>query len=726
MFSQFYHQFFGGKNYRTIYNDNKSTKSEESINKFNLEILDSILDDNEEKFMNLIKGNDNCNINKTFRITNYRLPVFLNDNPPYSSLCACFGSEKCFKSLSHLLPCGSEEFLKLDDFKRSPIHFACIGGSIAIIRELEQAGVSMNIQDKYGFYPCHYAAMSGHLEVMKYLMMKGIDILTSSSTHGPQLLSIHVACLYGSINIVKLIIETASSKYQLDSLLVKKSTPLHFACIGGQYQIVEFIQRYKEFYKKQFDVCNEESMTPLVCACKAGSLECVKLILKKSKIDLNMIGRKHHPLIEAASNGHIDIVKFLLEQNNTDIKQESSQRCAALDEAISKGYFDIVKLLIENGAAIDSDLDLLMMKVISKGDQEMIHYFDDHFKIHYNKIFVLNTTYGDKYMERACNNKDEKTIDFLLSKNVEFSKINVAELIKSKEFDLLNLLLKKGLNVANYSNPKESPLVILMIKNGSFDDVINLIKKSAPFNNEMITKYNCIEIACEHNDLKLFDYLMSYKPTISQEDKYNYITITLRESRFENKDKKEESLKMIDTLLNFFNINFKNSSSFMNSLVTQAINKRSVELLDILLKYGADYSNCLIDFSTSFFDSYVPVFQYLKDHGCTFNHMKYSEGFQNNPLSYILYNAEYLNFSDFLQMVTFMMDFTSPENIMNAKHREFNLIDYFMEHDYYEGVSKAFTLTKSVFYPLRNSSDAFTNWIKKSQDLNLIRMVIKH
>lgn len=48
-------------------------------------------------------------------------------------------------------------------------------------------------------------------------------------------------------------------------------------------------------------------MTPIVCARRSGSLDCVKQILKKSKINLSMKGRKKNPLIEAAEYGHYEI-----------------------------------------------------------------------------------------------------------------------------------------------------------------------------------------------------------------------------------------------------------------------------------------------------------------------------------------------------------------------------------------------------------------------------------
>lgn len=84
--------------------------------------------------------------------------------------------------------------------------------------------------------------MFDHLDVMKHLWMKGSDIITSKTSHEPHIMPIHIACLFGSMNVTKLILEIASSKNQLNEILITKTTPLHCACFGGQKKVIEYIQ----------------------------------------------------------------------------------------------------------------------------------------------------------------------------------------------------------------------------------------------------------------------------------------------------------------------------------------------------------------------------------------------------------------------------------------------------------------------------------------------------
>lgn len=200
-------------------------------------------------------------------------------------------------------------------------------------------------------------------------------------------------------------------------------------------KIIEYIQQFPEFYQKQVKVIDEGSMTPIVCACRSGSLDCVKQILKKSKINLSMKGRKKNPLIEAAEYGHYEIVKFLIMQG-ADIQQLNSRNCSALKKAVLNDHFDIVKYLIENGAAKNLDkisITFMMDAVLQSADYDMIIYFDNHFNIPYDLITGFGRTNGERYMDIACSNQDEKTIDFLLNKNVGLSKIDIPKLINSKK-----------------------------------------------------------------------------------------------------------------------------------------------------------------------------------------------------------------------------------------------------------------------------------------------------
>ena len=345
----------------------KKAENEDDQNSFNQKVLDSIIDDNEEQFTELISQiGDTSKFNGIFRMTNYKMPSILRNNPTYALLCAFFNAEKCYNALSMFFANGleSEEIKKTDDYGRGPMHFACAGGSLNIIRELFQHNYSLNDTDNEGCLPSHYAAMTGNMDVFRYLWMKGADLISPTSIVS-RMTPLHVSSLYGNLNIVTFICETVlqstdskdddqnQHKNENDQKDLKNaiftgfhhryckySTPLHLACEGGHEDIVRYFLSMKELSDIQINSLDHSSRTPLNVACKNGSIGCVKAIVETGKVLKTKRKRKHYPLIDASSCGYLDIVTFLLKQKGVDIQQENSQRMNSLTAAIINNHID--------------------------------------------------------------------------------------------------------------------------------------------------------------------------------------------------------------------------------------------------------------------------------------------------------------------------------------------------------------------------------------------------
>ncbi|WP_425382145.1 ankyrin repeat domain-containing protein [Spiroplasma endosymbiont of Melieria omissa] len=84
-------------------------------------------------------------------------------------------------------------------------------------------------------------------------------------------------------------------------------------------------------------------------AIEEGDLQTVKTLLLDS--DNNKFDMED-ALITAADYGHIEIVRFLI-QNNTDINHINSTKDTALTLAAEQGHTEIVNLLITNGANVN-------------------------------------------------------------------------------------------------------------------------------------------------------------------------------------------------------------------------------------------------------------------------------------------------------------------------------------------------------------------------------------
>ena len=95
--------------------------------------------------------------------------------------------------------------------------------------------------------------------------------------------------------------------------------------------------------------------TPLHIACGMGHLEVVKFLIEEKGCDYTLICRNKEgfaisPLHSACENGHLDIVRYLVDEQSVDLTYAKSDNITSwtpLHAACSKGHLEIVKFLIE-------------------------------------------------------------------------------------------------------------------------------------------------------------------------------------------------------------------------------------------------------------------------------------------------------------------------------------------------------------------------------------------
>lgn len=715
---------------------NNDIANEESTNSFNLQVLDSILEDNEDNFIQLIQD---TNMNKTFKITNYSTPDFLHDNPTYLSLCCCFSAEKCFSAMSLLSPSGlnSPDMQKVDDYNRSPIHFACIGGSLNIIRELEQSNFDLNVKDASGYYPSHYAAFSGHCDVIKYLWTKGASI-TMPSSIPLTIKPFEISCLYGYIEIVKFFCESVHPKegeknsHFSIGFFSNLSTPLHYACIGGHADIVKYFLKNDVDVKYQINALDFNSCNPLLCACQNGSIECVKALLEngREKINLNMKCRKHLPLVDAEEGGHLDIVQLLLKQKGIQIDQETSQKIYPLYAAVINNHYQVAKYLVQNGAAKSFDknkIGKLMLAAIGTDNFEIVDLIDKNFDVPYYDLFTV-VKFGSKYIGKACALGNREIISLLLDKEVKIDYFDIFCIISEKNFPLLDFLIDKGIKMSDYDKMFK-PLIVHIIEYGDFEKVKHFISRGIVLNKEIIEKHSCLSIVSKKCDLDFFNFILSFEPDLTDDDFKEALNETLF-CFFRYQENFNKIMQIVEIILNKVKIDFndfiKNSSE---TYITFASNMHNTKLLELYEKYGADFENCSLEFANMVDESYIPVYNFLKEHGCKFEKAIVNDNFgtpkmSDNPLG-VLLKRIIRNNNLKIDTLLFILDYSTPKNIKKSKYRNNNVIDVLVNHNCFDGILKAFKLVKSVFYPLSISKKEFERKVLNSFNIELSNFMFK-
>ena len=496
-------------------------------NSLNEKILNCILDDDEENFSQLMIPiiSSKTDINMRFALNDYKIPNILSYWPTFASLCAFFTAEKCFNSLILLCPDGiqNEIFKKEDDYGRTILHFACFGGNMDILRKLCQAGYDLHAVDKNGYQISHFAAMSGKIDVLKYLLIKGVEIVwNNENTMSP----LHLACYYGNLDTVKFILENIDTQKVSLTNGYKSKKALHFACDGCHVEILDYLlNNYKSIVEKQINQFDYSSFTPILYACKKGSLACVKSLIKFGNIRLNYGNRTFNPFVEASNGGHYDIIRYFLSLKEIDLKASDSKGIRALKASVDNGHFDIIELLIKHGVINVNDknqVGSLFLIACENSDIETMEFLDELLTIPYDLM-------GSSFMTKAIVNENEEIVSFLVSKNCDLQNSLSFINFRGKWTPFMSFLKSKGASFTNITLKSGLPVIVEAAKFVNLKNLKKLISEGFELNKEIIERYNLFSITARAANIDTFQFLMSFEPELKNgEHCYQFVINDLK------------------------------------------------------------------------------------------------------------------------------------------------------------------------------------------------------
>ncbi|XP_046339940.2 ankyrin repeat domain-containing protein 29-like [Haliotis rufescens] len=218
------------------------------------------------------------------------------------------------------------------------LHLACLGGNVMLVKYiLTQNIADINCRGFYGRTPLMFAATEGHRDVFDLVMRKGgnaslVDI------NGDNIL--HLACLGGNVEMIKYILFQNISDINCRGLNGRK--PLMFAATEGHRDVFDLVKR-KGGNASVVDI-NGENI--LHSACLGGNVEMVKYILSQNISDINckrVDGRT--PLLVAAAEGHKDVFDLLVSKGG-DVSAVDGDGSTILHVACFCGQVEMVKHIL--------------------------------------------------------------------------------------------------------------------------------------------------------------------------------------------------------------------------------------------------------------------------------------------------------------------------------------------------------------------------------------------
>jgi len=292
---------------------------------------------------------------------------------------------------------GANCITVLDQFKRTPLHFAVACGDPSFITRLVKIGASVDIQDSYGKTALHFAAGLGQHEVAKELLAEhSAKYLADSTMFTP----LHVACVHGRAEVAELLLSKKVAN--ANEVGAGSLSPLFLAAHNGHSSCIEVLLRYDVDVNLQTDggltalheaarrqnrsclqlllasqsnkeVTDGNGETPLFAATRSDSVECVSTLIDAgASFDVkNKAGESL--LTIAAASGDVELVATFLDQGMDP--SEEAAGVTPLSVAATAGLKYVTKVLLSSGAdpsSVDADGNTAMHHAVSGGHADVL------------------------------------------------------------------------------------------------------------------------------------------------------------------------------------------------------------------------------------------------------------------------------------------------------------------------------------------------------------------
>ncbi|XP_048249888.1 uncharacterized protein LOC124128376 [Haliotis rufescens] len=430
----------------------------------------------------------------------------------------------------------------VDCNNNSLLHLACKGGHTdAVALLISECDTSARNID--GNTPLHLACEERKLKVVEVLLKTNVDVtLLNYQAFTP----FDIICQKGYLDIAILVLNATSYPLPHDSY----NTPLHAACRGGYTELVKILLRYDlnrsvcnntsrmncRFENSRYLIFsmrgNDVKHTPLFVACENGHIDIVRLLIEKGA-DVTAAAKDGcTPLHCACKNGHIDIVRLLIEKG-ADVSDAACY--TPLQCACKNGHIDIVRLLIEKGADVSAaaaaDVYTPLHCACEDGHIDIVRLLIE------KGADVNAAFYGDTLLHCACKNGHidivrlliEKCADVYAAANDDIGYTPLHWAVMNGHIDIVRLLIEKGADVsaADADNDDGYTPLHLACKYGHIDIVRLLIEKGADVT--ALDGYHGTPLiwACENGHIDIVRLLIEKGADVSAADDDGYTPLHL-------------------------------------------------------------------------------------------------------------------------------------------------------------------------------------------------------
>ena len=263
---------------------------------------------------------------------------------------------------------------------RTPLHWACRGVHLEVLKFLVDKGAEVNAQDRNGVAPLHSLATRSHLEGMAFLLARKAEANIKTANNDTPL---HFAASTGNVSAIMLLLDNGADPSARNA---RGDAPLDLAAGGGFREAVDILldrgadmempegkalslfqasarngmaRLFKAVADKEGKRAfadRENSRWVMLDAICGGSVEVVKILLAHHvPLDMKADLYGWTPLHYAASQGRPAMVEFLLEKG-VEVNARTKAGETAYNLAWGVGNTDVQGLIIKAGGTTDPQI----------------------------------------------------------------------------------------------------------------------------------------------------------------------------------------------------------------------------------------------------------------------------------------------------------------------------------------------------------------------------------
>ncbi|KAF7985889.1 hypothetical protein HWV62_43772 [Athelia sp. TMB] len=418
---------------------------------------------------------------------------------------------------------------------------------------------------------------------------------------------------YAMVNWVRLRAPDAINLEQRQPNLKLRATdvaqPLYYASLLGLKHIAEGLLDTGAVVDSRGGTLG----TPLIAAVQGGQMEVVQLLLSQGA-DVNLQagspvtpswapseqirfgarvlfdygeevilggGVTNTPLSIGSFEGHIDIVKLLLERG-ADVSITSHRSMTALYMASFRGHVELARLLLEHGAEVDSldvEGETALSEAVCGGHTEFVRLLLEH-----SADVSISNSYGMSALFRASDNVLSGIAKLLLEHGADIDSRDtegdtpLSNAAYRGHIDLVKLLLSQGPDV-NHTNNNGRTAFQRALANSNIDIAKLLLEHGADINSRDMSGETALSEAAYGSHIKLIKFLLEHGADVNITDN-DGVTALQTASCWGN-------IKTARLLLEH-GADIDSRGMEGDTALFQATDACYIELVNLLLEHGAD------------------------------------------------------------------------------------------------------------------------------------------